>query len=359
MKFGPATVTWANLSSPTAITSGETPVYNCWPWGVGFYDAARDQLVQAYTSGSVHAEAAPADFDKIARIVRKANASASESFSAPVTVYSEASTSCPIHGLCLLANGDYIAIVSTLTSPDFFGADTPAHVCKSTDGGATWTNWKLVDGATAEINSSWTVGLRRLSSGRLLAWAAYNHGGQTFTGNYRLQPIYSDDSGVTWARGGQINRGPATIAAGYAPWEPCVIELADGRLVVLLCSSVGGGELPMLACKSEDGGETWTPCVQTSLMTTSNPAASASIGGGHAIVFGSRATGQPGLYATWASDDMLWNLRFQRPVFLVSGTASSDFGYPSLIASGSKVWCYYYNGSAARADVYELRGTIA
>ncbi|MCX7825859.1 MAG: FAD-dependent oxidoreductase, partial [Verrucomicrobiae bacterium] len=71
--------------------------------------------------------------------------------------------------------------------------------------------------------------------------------------------FFSDDGGATWKRSqaAQIPDGPRGMA------EPCVIELKDGRLLMLARGGLGA----LLKSYSSDGGQTWTPGTRTTLVS--------------------------------------------------------------------------------------------
>ncbi|NOZ24330.1 MAG: exo-alpha-sialidase [Planctomycetes bacterium] len=82
------------------------------------------------------------------------------------------------------------------------------------------------------------------------AWADRNH-------RYVCGSILSDDGGNTFRLRG-------TIRGGKHGWliEPKVVELSDGRIVMLIRSQRDGW---LWRSDSEDGGETWSEAVQTDI----------------------------------------------------------------------------------------------
>jgi hypothetical protein len=77
---------------------------------------------------------------------------------------------------------------------------------------------------------------------------------------------YSDDSGKTWKRSATELEAPERSKAGLQ--EPLVIELKDGRLMMLARTDLG--------CQyrsfSSDRGETWSPAEETDLRSPLSPA---------------------------------------------------------------------------------------
>ncbi len=90
-------------------------------------------------------------------------------------------------------------------------------------------------------------------------WADRNH-------RYCVGVMRSDDQGRTFGLHGHIAGG----VAGHLI-EPRVVELADGRIVMLIRSQKEGF---LLRSESRDGGLTWTPAVRTDIM---NPSAKVNI----------------------------------------------------------------------------------
>jgi len=360
VKIGPLLLTWANLSSPTDISDGAPFAYNAWPLTNLHYDAARDSLILAYSSGTVHVETEAGHYDKRAVLRVKAVASESETWGAPITILAAENVSMYVHGLVVMPNGDYLAMVGTATHPDRNLADTVAYICKSTDGGATWTNWPLIDTDDEEILCAWGLGMTLLESGRLIAYAARKFATATFTGANQLDLlcIYSDDGGLTWMRGESLRRGPYTRHAGYEPWEPCFLDLGEGRIVSTWRPRVGQNTVqPLLMSRSRDNGATWEPLTETDTETASNPMGAVRVDGGWLAALGNRETPQPGIYLSYASDAAVWAGRWTRRRFLTPGVNNNNFGYPALARAGNKIWLVWYNGDSSATDVFELRAT--
>ncbi len=107
----------------------------------------------------------------------------------------------------------------------------------------------------------------QLSSGRLVIPAA-RHAlkGEEFSGFGRALCFLSDDEGKTWRSGKTILEVPKAIKTGLQ--EPGVIELKDGRLMMLSRTS-GGCQYRSF---SEDGGDTWSNAEPTDLSSPVSPA---------------------------------------------------------------------------------------
>ncbi len=104
--------------------------------------------------------------------------------------------------------------------------------------------------------------LLQLRSGRIIEPCS-------FTPNYKEHPryanvvCYSDDEGQSWQR-----CQPIQTPGGGNFDEPAVVELKDGRLLMLGRTTPG----PMYQCFSEDGGATWTTPEPSPLIHPASPA---------------------------------------------------------------------------------------
>ena len=142
-------------------------------------------------------------------------------------------------------------------------ADCSFCVKKSNDEAKIWKDEILVtqDKAYHVVNNDRIVELR---NGRLLVPAA-NHG------DYRAgKPAFglcyiSEDHGETWRPGKGVVR-----LGGVGCQEPGVVELKDGRIYMIIRTSLGY----IYQSRSSDGGDTWSEPVPTLLRS---PAAPASI----------------------------------------------------------------------------------
>lgn len=123
----------------------------------------------------------------------------------------------------------------------------------STDEGKTWSPRRKFEppapssGYTAMNNARLVL----LKSGRVLA-AAWAHGANKapivgFT-------LYSDDNGQTWRKSTEVDMRTIDLDNKVGAQEPNVIELKDGRIMMLIRNSLGC----ICRCYSSDQGETWS-----------------------------------------------------------------------------------------------------
>ena len=108
----------------------------------------------------------------------------------------------------------------------------------------------------------------QLGSGRLVIPAAWHTpvAGKTFNPRATAVCFLSDDNGKTWRRGRGTVAPPEKGNSGLQ--EPGVVELKDGRLMMLSRTDLGS----QYRCHSADGGETWTPAEPTDLRSPLSPA---------------------------------------------------------------------------------------
>lgn len=130
---------------------------------------------------------------------------------------------------------------------------------RSTDDGKTWTDkQRLLDGYNADF-----MGFIQLKDGRLAA--SMEH----------LMPdlcrwvscsFISDDNGQTWRRSNWIDLGGRGNHDGTL--EPTLIELNDGRLMMLIRTNLGR----FWSAYSEDRGQYWRTIQPTAIEASSAPA---------------------------------------------------------------------------------------
>jgi hypothetical protein len=107
----------------------------------------------------------------------------------------------------------------------------------------------------------------RLRQGRLVIPAArHNTPGNTWNARGVALCFLSDDGGKTWRRGKGEIEGPTGSVSGLQ--EPLVVELKDGRLMMLCRTDLGC----QYRSTSTDGGETWSKAEPTKILSPLSPA---------------------------------------------------------------------------------------
>ncbi len=129
---------------------------------------------------------------------------------------------------------------------------------RSMDGGKTWTNrQRLLDGYNADF-----MGLIQTSTGRLVVTVEHL---APELARWLACSFFSDDNGATWARSNWIDLGGHGHHDGAV--EPMVVELRDGRLRMLIRTSLDR----FWSALSDDGGASWREVRPTSLDASSAP----------------------------------------------------------------------------------------
>lgn len=192
----------------------------------------------------------------------------------------------------------------------FKGGGLPA-ICFSGDDGKTWTDPILLAGP--EDEGVWYVMNDRLvqtRAGRLLVPVARAVG--KFEGDRDESLVfYSDDAGKTWksSQPAPLPDGPRGMA------EPCVIELKDGRLLMMARGGLG----VLLTSHSGDGGLTWSRGSPTKLTSPLSSFTLRRLPDGRLIVFYNHAApSRPGgafprcplAYAVSADEGKTWSAAF-------------------------------------------------
>lgn len=108
----------------------------------------------------------------------------------------------------------------------------------------------------------------QLQNGRILLPAARHDWQKDKPGSHRGVAVcfFSDDAGKTWRRGKSALEAPARSRAGLQ--EPLVVELKDGRLMMLCRTDLGS----QYRSYSEDRGDTWSEAAATDLLSPLSPA---------------------------------------------------------------------------------------
>jgi len=165
-------------------------------------------------------------------------------------------------------------IVDYITPPvDWTKARAVFWHTTSRDGGKTWKTPRrigLKHRYTGQINSG-----IQLESGRLLI--AYSYLDETRPiGYFVSHAIYSDDHGQTWLSSKNdvpVASGGKLLESGAA--EPVVVQLADGRVWMMLRTQTGY----FFESYSNDGGENWSSPRKTVFRASNAPAAVLRVNG--------------------------------------------------------------------------------
>ncbi len=184
----------------------------------------------------------------------------------------------------------------------------------STNNGESWTPARTI----GEPEGVWYVMNERMiqmRNGRLVVPVSHMPQGMgTYEGDRNLGLcFFSDDAGETWRRSAK----PADLADSRGMAEPCVAEVAPGRLLMLARTGSGCN----YAAWSEDGGDTWSPPETTTQTTACSSLTLKTLPDGRLIVFYNHAEPiRPGAF-------------FPRTplCYSVSGDGGRTWGEPVLV----------------------------
>lgn len=172
-----------------------------------------------------------------------------------------------------------LAVVFNRHVRGLHGGGTPV-IAYSSDDGNTWTAAKTLlesEDAFYVMNDR----LIQLRTGRLVVPVARKVG-KTEGDRDEGLTILSDDAGATW----RLSRESVSIEAPRGMAEPCVAELADGRVLMLGRTGLGF----LYAAVSADGGETWSPPAATTLESACSSLTLKTLPDGRLIVFYNHVT---------------------------------------------------------------------
>jgi sialidase-1 len=145
--------------------------------------------------------------------------------------------------------------------------DCRMYVQSSGDEGRTWGTPRLcmTEEGYFVVNNDRVI---RLKGERLVIPAAHHAGSTQTKFNARATAVcfLSDDEGKSWRRAKSAIEGPAASRTGLQ--EPAVVELKDGRLM-MLCRTDQGCQMRSY---SADGGETWSAAQRTEIRSPVSPA---------------------------------------------------------------------------------------
>ncbi|WP_345031536.1 exo-alpha-sialidase [Ravibacter arvi] len=174
--------------------------------------------------------------------------------------------------LLRLRNGRIALIYARKNSLD----DCIPQIRFSDDEASTWSAPKpVITDKTGYfvVNNDRVIQLR---SGRILVPVSLHKTKATEWSNKgQLRCYYSDDDGLSWKTGNALPAPDSVITQ-----EPGVVELADGRVMMIIRAS-GGRQFQAY---SADGGITWAPATQSGLRSPLSPASVKRIPGSNDLL---------------------------------------------------------------------------
>jgi lysophospholipase L1-like esterase len=199
---------------------------------------------------------------------------------------------------------------------------------RSTDDGKTWSEPQMIfQGYTGSTN-----GAEETRDGRLVVPFSHYVAGP---GRLVAKTVSSGDGGRTWEPSNALDIGGAGDHDGAL--EPCVIELTDGRLWMLIRTT----RKVFWESFSADGGRTWSPANATTIDSTSAPAHVIRLTDGRLAMAWNRAKGgRTRLHLALSADDgKTWTPSF----IAVRGSTTYPF---VLEAKPGELWVGYMDAHA-------------
>jgi len=145
------------------------------------------------------------------------------------------------------------------------------YVCRSTDGGRTWSEPVLAGTSMAGPDvQAWAAShgaVAELPGGDLLIPLYGRRPGQTWQ---QATVVRSTDGGRSWPAAGEV----VLAAADQVHFQEPTLTVLDGQVVALIRTTVGNAYL----ARSTDGGHTWTPPQPTDMPASSHHALPLSTG---------------------------------------------------------------------------------
>ncbi len=199
---------------------------------------------------------------------------------------------------------------------------------RSQDDGKTWTEPQMIfQGYTGSTN-----GAAETSDGRIVVPFSHYVSGP---GRLVAKTVGSIDGGATWEPSNALDIGGAGDHDGAL--EPCVIELKNGRLWMLIRTTRGS----FWESHSADGGRTWSEARPGPIDSTSAPAHVARLADGRLAMAWNRAEGgRTRLHLALSDDDgKTWTTSF----IAVRGSTTYPF---VLEAQPGELWVGYMDAHA-------------
>lgn len=144
-------------------------------------------------------------------------------------------------------------------------ASAAVYVRFSTDESRTWSApiRCIHDAGYYVLNNDRVI---QTHSGRIIIPVALNSAKGRFVQRGEVMAYLSDDGGKTWRRSADILICPTTSKTGLQ--EPGVVELTDGRIFMVMRTSMGS----QYESWSSDEGEHWTVPIPSSIRSPLSPA---------------------------------------------------------------------------------------
>jgi hypothetical protein len=159
------------------------------------------------------------------------------------------------------------------------------------------------------------------------------------TSNPRNGVLTSQDGGRTWSEHGDIRISKNDSFSGWP--EPNIVELADGRIAMIIRGDGLGGVL--YSAESKDGGRTWPASALKTAIP--NPAAKStlySLGGDRVALLHNPNPAHRSPLALWISFDGMKTWPYQRVLVAQSSDGPTGrLNYPDGFVSADRQWLHF------------------
>lgn len=167
----------------------------------------------------------------------------------------------------------------------------------------------------------------------------------------RLGVLISNDGGRTWSEHGNVSITPDFRYHGWA--EPSIVELADGRIGMIIRADRLGGVL--YSAESNDGGMTWPlEATKTDIPNPGSKATLHSLGGDVVALLHNPNPARRSPLALWVSYDGMRTWPYRRVLVPESSDGPSGrLNYPEGFVSADKQYLHFaYDDNRHRAVYY-------
>jgi sialidase-1 len=184
--------------------------------------------------------------------------------------------------LLRLQNGSIALVYLQKNSLD----DCIPQIRISNDEGKSWSGATPIisdDAGYFVVNNDRII---QLASGRIVVPTSLHKTKDTpYSNSGKIKCYYSDDNGISWKRGNPLPSPDSVITQ-----EPGVVELADGRIMMIIRAS-GGRQYQSF---SSDRGVTWSEAIPSGLRSPVSPASVKRIPGSNDLLAVANNNGEHG-----------------------------------------------------------------
>ncbi len=192
----------------------------------------------------------------------------------------------------------------------------------------------------------------QLKNGRILVPVSlHNTPGSSYSYKGKLNCYYSDDEGVNWKKGQEVQAPDSIITQ-----EPGIVELKNGNVMMIIRANFGR----QYQAFSKDRGFTWSPATPTEINSPISPASIRRINrkGDIILVWNNNGETGPGYYKAKRSpltvaisedNGVKWRICDN-----MEDNKNEEYAYVSILNSRKYIFFGYYV-KPSKEDLYSLR----